>query len=212
LSRTAESGHGIPDDGASGHSRPVTATAAEIAASLPGDDLVLDATAVFDSATTLPAPPSEVWPWLVQLGKGRAGWYFPRWLERFTPPPRRGLRHIDWSMQRIAVGDGHPDWGPGDPVIRVTALEPDRAIVYHSLRDSTANHRWPADGRADRDGVLNISWVLVVSPSGPSGSRLHLRFRTRLKPRRVSPVPLFKLFDRITAELLFAGLRERLAG
>ena len=46
-------------------------------APLPGDDLVR-ADVVMDRGFDLPAPPDEVWPWLVQLGKRRAGWYLRR--------------------------------------------------------------------------------------------------------------------------------------
>ncbi len=189
----------------------VPATAAEIAATLPGDDLVPDANTAFDRAATLPATPDELWPWLLQLGKGRGGWYFPRWLERVTPPGRRGLRHLDPLLHDVRIGDDHPDWGPGDPVLRVADLQPQRAIVYLSLRDKGAGHRWPADGRADRPGVLALSWVLVLTPHGLGRTRLHLRLRTRIKGRRLSPEPIFDAFDWATVELLFAGLRERLA-
>lgn len=188
------------------------ATAAEVAARLPGDDLVPDATAVFDRAATLPAPPDAVWPWLLQLGLRRGGWYFPRWLERLTPPARRGLRHVDPALQQVAVGDDHPDWGPGEPVLRVVEVVPGRALVYLSLRDTAAGHRWPADGRADRAGVLPISWVLVLRPEGATSSRLHLRLRVRLRRRRVPLAPVFDLFDAATVALLVAGLRERLRG
>ena len=52
------------------------ATAEEVATIYPGDELVPDADgSVFTMATTLPAPPDKVWPWLVQMGFGRAGWY-----------------------------------------------------------------------------------------------------------------------------------------
>ena len=57
------------------------ATPAEIVFTLPGDDLIPGTTVTFDRAATLPAPPVRVWPWLVQLGNGRPGWYFPRRLE-----------------------------------------------------------------------------------------------------------------------------------
>ncbi len=187
------------------------ATAAELAATLPGDDLVPDATAVFDRAATLPAAPVDVWPWLLQLGLRRAGWYFPRRLERLTPPARRGLRHLDPALQHVEIGDEHPDWGPGEPVLRVVDLVPERAIVYLSLRDKSNGHRWPRDGRADRPGVLALSWVLVLSAEGADATRLHLRLRARIKARRVPLTPLFELFDAVTVALLFAGLRERVS-
>ena len=70
-------------------------TAAERFRVLPGDELVPDARLGLDRATTLPAPVERVWPWLVQLGKGRDGWYLPRSLELLVPPARRGLRRLD---------------------------------------------------------------------------------------------------------------------
>jgi hypothetical protein len=185
------------------------ATPDEVALALPGDDLVPDASATFDRASTLPVTPAELWPWLVQLGKGRGGWYFPAWLERLTPPRRRGLRHLDPALQQIEIGDDHPDWGPGRPVLRVVAVDPHRAIVYHSLRDKAAGHRWPPDGRADRPGVLAMSWALVLTPVGSDSVRLHLRVRIRLQPSRLPIEAIGDLFDRITVDLLVAGLRER---
>ena len=72
----------------------VPPTASERSAALPGDGLVAPADVVMDRAFSLPAPPDVVWPWLVQLGKRRAGWYLPRWVERLVPRSRRGLRHL----------------------------------------------------------------------------------------------------------------------
>lgn len=180
----------------------------EVAAALPGDGLLPDATDVIDRAVTLPAPPEQVWPWLVQLGKGRGGWYFPRWVERAVPPSRRGLRRIEPSLQGVAVGDDHADWGPGAPVLRVAEIDPARALVFLSLRDKAAGHRWPADGRAERPGVFAMSWALVLTPSGERGTRLHLRLRLRAHSSLLTAVG--GLFDWATVVLLFAGLRERL--
>ncbi|HET9017587.1 MAG TPA: hypothetical protein VFN57_18445, partial [Thermomicrobiaceae bacterium] len=42
---------------------------------LPGDALVPDPMGVITHAITINAPSEDVWPWLVQLGAGRAGWY-----------------------------------------------------------------------------------------------------------------------------------------
>ena len=55
----------------------VAATPAEVAAPAPGDGLVPEADVVMDRGFDLPAGPEQVWPWIVQLGKGRGGWYLP---------------------------------------------------------------------------------------------------------------------------------------
>lgn len=52
------------------------ATRDEITRAWPGDELIPDSdTPDCTMATTLTAPPEQVWPWLVQMGVGRAGWY-----------------------------------------------------------------------------------------------------------------------------------------
>ncbi|WP_375493636.1 hypothetical protein [uncultured Jatrophihabitans sp.] len=184
------------------------ATDAEVAAVLPGDDLVPDATDVVDRAVTLPAPPQQVWPWLAQLGKGRAGWYFPAQVERFVPAGRRGLRHIDAALTDVRVGQDHADWGPGTPVLRIVALEPERLLLFHSLRDTRNDHRWPADGR-DGDGVFAMSWGQLLTLDGPDRTRLHLRLRMRTKSKLLAAAG--GAFDWATVELMFTGLRERVA-
>src|SRR5438046_9842004 len=37
-------------------------------------------------ATALPAPPERIWPWLVQMGGGRGGWYSRDWLDNNGEP------------------------------------------------------------------------------------------------------------------------------
>src|SRR3954471_24115246 len=51
------------------------ATDAEARRPLPGDDVLLVGADTSTMATTIDAPPADVWPWLVQMGFGRAGWY-----------------------------------------------------------------------------------------------------------------------------------------
>jgi len=48
---------------------------AEQARALPGDDLVTEPIATETRGIDIAAPPAAVWPWLVQMGYGRAGWY-----------------------------------------------------------------------------------------------------------------------------------------
>ena len=72
---------------------------------VPGDELVPEADMVLDRRAVLDAAPEQVWPWLVQLGKQRAGWYLPSPLERLVPARRRAARQIDPRFQTLAVGD-----------------------------------------------------------------------------------------------------------
>src|SRR5271165_2095842 len=56
-------------------SRQVRATSDEYARTLAGDNLILQPIGSVNHAITIRRPPQDVWPWLVQMGSGRAGWY-----------------------------------------------------------------------------------------------------------------------------------------
>lgn len=187
------------------------ATPEETAARLPGDDLV-DANVVMDRATTLPGTTEDLWPWLVQLGKDRAGWYFTRRAERLVLSSRRGLWRLEPAYADLAVGDRVPDWGPGDPEFEVAVLEPPRVLVYRSLRQRSRGHRWPVEDPPPPD-TLDLTWALVLGDLDV-GVRLHLRLRARTT--RAWTVPIARVaggaMDALTVGLLFAGLRERLSG
>lgn len=191
-------------------------TRAELGRALPGDDLVPGARVVMDRAVTLPAPPERVWPWLVQLGRDRAGWYLPGWLERAVPRGRRSLRYLDTDFQKLAPGDEIPDWGPGEPQFRAVIVDPPRALVYLTARDRENVYRWPESGPPYPDSVLVASWALVLSPAagpdGTAGSRLQLRLRINRLGKRAPwlVARIGGLIDEAAVRPLFAGLAERL--
>lgn len=174
----------------------VSPTTAEVALARPGDDLVPEPDAVMDRAFTLPAAPETVWPWIVQLGKQRAGWYVPRSVERVIPPSRRALRHIDARWQALAVGDVIPDWGGADATFEVALLESPHALVHRSTR-----------------GRVQLSWAIVLSPLllGPiERTRVHLRLRIGPVKRQWLAAGPSDLVDLVTVAGLAAGLSERL--
>ncbi|MGI8900847.1 MAG: hypothetical protein ACR2HA_07945 [Nocardioides sp.] len=171
----------------------VAARPDEVRASRPGDGIVPDAAVVMDRAFDVPGSTDQVWPWLLQLGKRRAGWYLPRRLERSLPLGRRGLRHVDGRFTGLEVGDVIPDWGGKDETFTVVELQPPDHLVYRSQRGRTA-----------------VSWAICLRTTGESGTRVHLRLR-------LGPVKHVRLaervggaFDLATIALLAAGLRERL--
>ena len=167
------------------------ATPTERAASLPGDDLVA-ADVVMDRGFDLGAPPPEVWPWLVQLGKRRAGWYLPRSVERLVPPGRRALRHIDTHFLDHEVGDVIPDWGGTEATFTLASIEAPGLLLYTSRR-----------GRTD------LTWCLHVTETPSGGTRVHLRLRLGPVRRVRLAETLGGLVDALTVAGLAAGLRER---
>ena len=173
----------------------VDPTPAEVRAALPGDDLVPDVDVVMDRAMTLPAPPDVVWPWLAQLGKGRAGWYLSRRVERCVPRSRRATRrlHPEWTTPR--VGDVVPDWGGRDATFEAVVVDADRCLVQRSTR-----------------GRMRLTWALVLTPLAGGRTRLHLRLRLAGVRRRRLARAVGGGFDLLTVALLRPGLEERLEG
>jgi hypothetical protein len=121
------------------------ATPAEQAMSLPGDELPAGSATYFTRAITINAPPDQVWPWLLQIGQDRAGFYSNDWLENLIGADIHNARviHPEWQERRL--GDVVPLVPPGylgglagsmitgqpgaafGPHIRV--LQPQRAIA-----------------------------------------------------------------------------------
>ena len=102
----------------------------ELGRSWPGDELVPNACSDATHAITINAPASQIWPWIVQMGSGRAGFYTHEWVERLL-----GLSYAEGhSATRI-----HPEWQElhvGDKVpysrfneVVVMAVEPPRYLM-----------------------------------------------------------------------------------
>ncbi|GLY38134.1 hypothetical protein Amsp01_041580 [Amycolatopsis sp. NBRC 101858] len=165
----------------------------EITAPLPGDDLVPRPDVVLDRGFTLDASPGQVWPWFAQLGKNRAGWYLPRWIEALLPRPRRALRRLDPALQHLEPGDVIDDWGGRDATFEIVTHDPPHALVHRSTR-----------------GHLEISWAIHLTDDGDGTTRVHLRFRLggARRPRLVEHGG--GLVDLLTVAGLAAGLRDRL--
>jgi len=142
----------------------IRATAAEQAVSRPGDELVSPADVVMDRAFGVDVAPDDVWPWLAQLGKRRAGWYLPRWVERFLPNARRASRVIESRWLLLRVGDVVPDYGGRDATFEIAEVHPPSSLVYRARR-----------GRTD------LTWSITLEPSttpdGRPGTRVFLRLR-----------------------------------
>jgi hypothetical protein len=105
------------------------ATDAEVAAAMPGDEHVPHPSFGATRAITIDAPPERVWPWLVQLGYGRAGWYSYDLLDNAARP---SADRIVPELQGLAVGDRVPMAATENDVtaFRVAALEPPALLLW----------------------------------------------------------------------------------
>ena len=155
----------------------------EASRELPGDELVPDAQAMDTRGITIEAPPERIWPWLVQMGYGRGGWYSIDQLDMRGGSAER----IVEAWQDLAVGDVVPTHPGGG--FRVRLLERNRALVLFG-DPSTMQPMTRPEGEEVPAGLaasgsflaatpreFMASWSFVLEPLGPNRTRLIERMR-----------------------------------
>ncbi len=156
------------------------ATRAEAIAALPGDDLVRDRWRT-TRAITINGTAEDVWPWLVQMGFGRAGWYSYDWLERVIGAgdfaEGRSAQSVLPQFQSLAVGDSVPLSADGG--LTATVVDPPRALVLRMAMSMLTG----APARNGDHAVLDWTWAFVLVPAGSRSSRLLVRVRADYRPR-----------------------------
>jgi hypothetical protein len=180
----------------------------EVRKGLPGDDLVPHPMLESTRAITISAPAARVWPWLVQLGQDRGGFYSYDWLENLAAADIHNVDRIVPEMQHLKVGDFIPlapiEWGITTSGFTVAMVEPGRAMVWRQGRPQDLG----APG-ADGDGE---TWSFVLAEPAEGTTRLILRERKGLKPR-MKDVLLYYLFVErqhfVMVRRMLLGLRER---
>jgi hypothetical protein len=174
----------------------------EVAESLPGDEVVTQPRYQTTHAVTIKAPPSQVWPWLVQLGQGRGGLYSYDWLENLFGLGFRSADRILPELQTLQVGD--QVWlAPRDSAMplwyQVLDLhEPDRLVLGpHGDRQE-----------ALAQGLPWPTWTFVLRELGDGATRLIVRMRSDF-----TPTPLGLLANKYALEPVhFAMERKMLLG
>lgn len=192
------------------------ATRQEREAPLPGDSLVEDPGWTTDFATTIRAAPKHVWPWLVQIGYGRAGWY--SWY-RFDNNGVASADIVVPALQYLRVGDVIPD-GPraeqGFGIWRVRELVPQRALVLYSRRHPTTGLEltW----LDPQPPFIEASWSFVLDETAFGHTRLHVRVRAKVHTNgsiglttKLARV-FFGIGDIVFENTMLDGIRSRAEG
>ncbi|HJT64625.1 MAG TPA: hypothetical protein VJ839_07650 [Candidatus Limnocylindria bacterium] len=197
---------------------------AEAVRVLPGDDVIPNANGGETRAITIDAPPAAVWPWLAQMGYGRAGWYSYDAMDMQGSSATRLMP--EW--QELKVGDVMPTH-PGGGFV-VSSVEPHRALVLYLDTDLVRSQVEAAKASSVDDGPANIratgallentqpvdfsaTWAFILDELPGGQTRLIERFRVRFgetdKPwtRFTLPFMGFGVFVMLRKQLL--GIKER---
>lgn len=142
-------------------------TPREAVGALPGDELLQEPASQVTHAVEIDAPPEDVWPWLVQLGQGRGGFYSYDWIERLVGAEIRNVDRIVPELQDLEAGDVvrlAPEDYPiptRESAPEVAVLESERALV---LRPPIESPPW--------------TWAFVLEPTDEGTTRLVVRQRS----------------------------------
>jgi hypothetical protein len=115
----------------------------EVRGPYPGADLIPHGRRGATMAETIDAPPSRVWPWLVQMGCDRAGWY--SW-DRLDNGGRPSATEIHPEWQRLSVGDRLASTPSGSAWFEVAALEPEHFLGLRAAINMRSGRPFVTEG------------------------------------------------------------------
>lgn len=154
------------------------ATDEEVERPYPGAELIPGGARSATMAVTIDAPPAKVWPWLVQMGYGRAGWYSWDHLDNWGSASAERL-YPEW--QQISLGDRLPSMPDDKTWWEVAALEPERFL---GLRASLDLRGRPFDPRGPRPRRFTDSlWGFLLEELPGGRTRLVVSGYWALEPR-----------------------------
>jgi hypothetical protein len=136
----------------------------EISRTMPGDEVIPNPTFNATRAVTIDATPENIWPWIVQIGYLRAGFYSYDSLDNDGIPSTETILP---EYQDLQVGDLIPLSKTAN--VRVTELEPAKSLVLVFEVEGT----WS-----------NATWVWGLEPLNDHQTRLVTRLRANAKSIR----------------------------
>lgn len=186
------------------------ATDAETSTSLPGDEYISKAKGDFTQAITIRASAADVWPWIVQIGQGRGGFYTYEFLENLAGCKIHNADSIIPELQNLNIGDliyMHPKATP----LPVTVLEKDRALVIGYLLDQETGDLLDLDSNTPEKFVKQ-SWLWYLREENERTTRLITRLRVDHSPglgNRLGFGPITGIISSVMSRKMLLGIKKR---
>jgi hypothetical protein len=183
------------------------ATDEELERPFPGAEFIPGGSCEGAMAVTINAPPSMVWPWLVQMGTDRGGWY--SW-DLLDNGGRKSADRIHPEWQDISVGYHMLALPDGSQWWEVAALEPERFLC---LRMSLDLRGRPFDPLGERPRFYTDStWGFLLEKLPGDRTRLIVSGYWNFEPRWLQPILSFLILEPshwIMETRQFANLKRR---
>jgi proline iminopeptidase len=182
----------------------------EVKGDYPGAELIPGGTRGATMAVTIDVPPAQVWPWLLQMGYDRGGWYSWDHLDNWGQSSVKTI-HPEW--QQVAVGDRLPSMPDEKAWWEVAALQPERFL---GLRASVDLLMRPFDSTVARPRFFSDSlWGFQLKELPGGRTRLVVSGYWCLQPRWLQPIMSFLFLEPshwIMQTRQFTNLKRRAEG
>jgi hypothetical protein len=149
-----------------------------------GDDTWIGGVVTGTRAVTIEAPPEKAWPWLVQIGQDRAGFYSYAWLENLVFADIHNTFEI------------RPEWQGREAKDLVRSVKP--GFLFGLLKEKDGYTGWRVPFVAPgRSMVLKYWGTFALEPSGTGATRFLVRSRGEPLPGVLGKLAGFWLLDPI---------------
>ena len=174
-------------------------TTEELNREYPGDDMLPEPKGVYMHAISINARPGDIWPWLVQLGQGRGGFYSYEFLENLIGCKIKNAESIIPELQNLKVGDKipmHPTMG--SPYI-VAEIVPEHTLLLELRVDTKTQKTFELNDNFP-EKYQNQSWLLLLEEKSDSTTRLISRSRNEWNDSIGNSI-FYGIFGSITMEM-----------
>lgn len=185
------------------------ATPAEVAAAMPGDELVPKPKITSTRAITINAAPRDVWPWLVQIGQGRGGFYSYDALENLVRCDIHSADRIIPQLQQLHPGDLIRLAPAGSPSFQVSRIQPPSILTLVGA-DPKTQVAAPIPATPE-DMASTWQWVLHPVLNG-RGTRLIARQRLSYPRRQSALWHLVEPVSFVMERRMLHGIKARAEG
>ncbi|MBI5555222.1 MAG: hypothetical protein HY920_05155 [Elusimicrobia bacterium] len=189
---------------------------AEATLPLPGDKLISAPMIQLTRAITIESPAKDLWPWLMQMGYGRGGWYAwsPLGNDEGMGPKLVSVKKIMTEFQQLKVGDillDSPGCNKHKGAWTVKMFYLNRALVLYSAREISAGREFEVNGPKPANMYFERSWAFILEPIDKTSTRLVLRTRANIGPEQWAQFIrfLFTPGDTARQRSMLDGIKER---
>ncbi len=192
------------------------ATESEASTPMPGDAYIPFPRYVTNRAITINRPVTDVWPWIVQLGQARGGFYSYDWLENLMGLDIHSSNSILPEHQNLQIGDilpNSPDT-PDEGVV-VATIEPGQALVLRgTLVPGVPMMNYPIEIGRNTAVWADWTWSFYLNAVNERTTRMLSRLRCDYRGIPIAMIRYLMLEPSqfVMERKMLLGIKERAEG